>query len=188
MHTRRFIALPLAVLASLAFAANVLAGGWATVTISDPPAEPTAGSTTDLDLNVLQHGVTPVSWLAITVVATNAETGATVASQAKPSGATGHYTVSLTFPTEGSWTISYASKDLVMDGSQELAVAAPTVLAASSSTGAAASPVVDGAMLAVLLVLVVGFLGAFGVMVVHDRRKDRPGLRTETSSGPPVTG
>ena len=36
MHTRRFIALPLAVLASLAFAASVLAGGWATVTINDP--------------------------------------------------------------------------------------------------------------------------------------------------------
>ena len=149
MHTRRFrfIALPLAVLASLAFAASVLAGGWATVTISDPPAVPTAGSTTALDLTVLQHGVTPVSWLAITVVATNAETGATVAGQAKASGATGHYTVSLTFPTEGSWTISYASKDLVMDGSQELAVA-PAVIAASST--AATSPAVDGAMLAVL--------------------------------------
>ena len=173
-------------LASLAFAASVLAGGWATVTISDPPAEPTAGSTTTLDLTVLQHGVTPVSWLAITVVATNAKTGATVAGQATASGATGHYTVSLTFPTEGSWTISYASKDLVMEGSQDLAVAAPVVVPASTS--AAASPVVDGAMLAVLLVLVVGFLGAFGVMVVHDRRKDRPSMRPETSSTPPITG
>ncbi len=186
MHTRRFIALPLAVLASLAFTASVLAGGWATVTISDPPAEPTAGGTTTLDLTVLQHGVTPVSWVAITVVATNAETGATVAGQAKPSGATGRYTVSLTFPTEGSWTISYASSDLVMEGSQELAVAAPADVATSWS--AAASPVVDGAMLAVLLVLVAGFLGAFGVMVVHDRRKDRPSLRPETSSTPPITG
>ena len=37
MHTRHFIALPLAVLASLAFVATVLAGGWATVTISGPP-------------------------------------------------------------------------------------------------------------------------------------------------------
>ena len=173
-------------LASLAFAASVLAGGWATVTINDPPAEPTAGSTTSLDLTVLQHGVTPVSWLTITVVATNAETGATVASQAKPSGPTGHYTVSLTLPTEGSWAISYASTDLVMEGSQELAVAAPVVVPASTS--AAASPVVDGAMLTVLLVLVVGFIGAFGVMVVHDRRKDRPSMRSETSSTPPITG
>jgi hypothetical protein len=185
MHTRRFIALPLAVLASIAFAASVLAGGWATVTVSDPPAEPTAGSTTTLDLTVLQHGVTPVSWLAITVVATNAETGATVAGPAKASGATGHYTVSLTFPTEGSWTIAYASNDLLMEGGQELAVA-PAVVAATSSV--ATSPVVDGAMLAVLLVLVAGFLGAFGLMVVHDRRKDRPSLRPETSSTPPVTG
>ena len=46
MHTRRFLALPLALLASLALAASALAGGWATVTISDPPTEPTAGSTT----------------------------------------------------------------------------------------------------------------------------------------------
>jgi len=185
MHRRRFIALPLAVLASLAFAASVLAGGWATVTITDPPAEPTAGGTTALDLTVLQHGVTPVSWLTITVVATNAETGATVAGQATATGATGHYTVSLTFPTEGDWAISYASPDLVMEGSQELAVAAPPVAASSP---AATSPVADGAMLAALLVLVVGFLGAFGLMVVHDRRKDRPALRTETSGVPPVTG
>ena len=63
---------------------------------------------------------------------------------------------------------------------------APAVIAASPSS--ATSPVVDGAMLAVLLVLVVGFLGAFGLMVIHDRRKDRPSLRTEPSSGPPVTG
>jgi hypothetical protein len=186
MYRRRSITFPVAALASLVFAATAVAGGWATVTISDPPAEPTAGSTTDLDLTVLQHGVTPVSWLAITVVATNAETGATVAEQAKPSGPTGHYTVSLTFPTEGSWTISYASKDLVMEGGQDLAVAAPTVIATSSS--AAASPVVDGAMVAVLLVLVVGFIGAFAIMVVHDRRKDRPALRPETSNVPPITG
>ncbi|HVQ23033.1 MAG TPA: hypothetical protein VMT36_07145, partial [Candidatus Saccharimonadia bacterium] len=93
MHTRRFIALPLAVVACLAFAASVVAGGWATVTVSDPPAEPTAGETTTLDLTVLQHGVTPVSWPVISVVATNAETGATVAGQATATGATGHYTV-----------------------------------------------------------------------------------------------
>jgi hypothetical protein len=72
-----------------------------------------------------------------------------------------------------------------MEGGQELAVA-PAVVAATSSV--ATSPVVDGAMLAVLLVLVAGFLGAFGLMVVHDRRKDRPSLRPETSSTPPVTG
>ena len=186
MHTRSLIALPLAVLASFAVTAGALAGGWATVTISDPPAEPTAGSTTALDLTVLQHGVTPVSWLTITVVATNAETGATVAGQATATGTTGHYTVSLTFPSEGTWAISYASPDLVMEGSQDLAVAAPPVVAASSP--AATSPVVDGAMLAVLLVLVVGFVGAFGLMVIHDRRKDGPAPRTETSGVPPVSG
>jgi hypothetical protein len=43
-------------------------------------------------------------------------------------------------------------------------------------------------MLSVLLVLVVGFLGAFGLLVIHDRRKDRPSVRTESSGVPPVTG
>ena len=187
MHSHRFIALPLAMVASLALTAGALAGGWATVAMTEPPSEPTAGVGTTFDLNVLQHGVTPVSWPVITVIATDASSGATVAGQAEASGAVGHYSVSLTFPTEGSWTISYASKDLVMQGSQELAVAAPAVLAASSSAPVATSPVVDGAMAAALFILVVGFLGAFCVIVVRDRRTDRSSLRSATPSRPPVT-
>ena len=107
MRTRRLFAIPIAIVASLALTTAVLAGGWASVTITDPPADPTAGGETIFDLTVMQHGVTPVSWPGITVVATNAETGATVSGQAKASGAVGHYTVGLTFPTEGAWTIAF---------------------------------------------------------------------------------
>ena len=80
----------------------MLAGGWATVAMTEPPTRADGRQGDDrLDLTVLQHGVTPVSWSAITVIATNAETGETVAGQAAASGPAGHYTVALTFPTEG---------------------------------------------------------------------------------------
>ena len=63
-----------------------------------------------MELEVLQHGTTAVSWPRITVIATNTATGESFTTAATPTtGRTGHYTASLTFPTEGSWPLSYDS-------------------------------------------------------------------------------
>ena len=170
MQTRRLLAIPLALTATLALAASALAGGWATITVTDPPSEPTAGGETVIGLTVLQHGVTPVSWPAITVIARDAASGGTIKSQAVASGPTGHYTVSLTFPTAGDWSISFESSDLVMEGGQTFAIGAPPV-AAETAPGALATS--DAAPLIAIGAVVLLFLVAFGVLVVRDRRTDR---------------
>ncbi len=185
MRTHRLFAIPIAIVASLALTTAVLAGGWASVTITDPPADPTAGGETIFDLTVMQHGVTPVSWPGITVVATNAETGATVSGQAKASGAVGHYTVGLTFPTEGAWTIAFTSNDLIMEGGQTLAIGAAPPVAASQTAAASA---VDVSMVTVLLMLVLAFVGAIGVMLVRDRRAEASGGHDEGAAATTTTG
>lgn len=170
MPTRRILAIPLAIVAALVMAAAALAGGWATVAMTDPPTEPTAGGETAIDLTVLQHGETAVSWPRITVVATDAATGATVRAEAQATpGAMGRYTATLTFPTDGSWTLTYESPDLIMDGTATLAVAAPAAAAPAAPAAADLVPMVAIGGLVLL------FIVAFGALVIHDRRADRRG-------------
>jgi hypothetical protein len=171
MRRRPFVALLVAMVASLVMTSAAVAGGWATVTLADPPAEPTAGGETTLGLTVLQHGETPVSWPRITVVATDAATGATIRAEAQPTaGQTGRYTATLTFPTGGSWTLAYESADLIMDGTATLAVAA-----SAAAAPAAASATADLAAMVAMGGLVLLFIVGFGALVVHDRRADRRG-------------
>jgi hypothetical protein len=159
--------------ASIAMTMAALAGGSATVALTSPPADPTAGAATTIDLTVLQHGVTPVSWPRITVVATDSATGATVRAEARPTpGATGRYSATLTFPTDGSWLLSYESPDLVMQGTATLDIAAAVTAPAPAATPAA-SAASDLAPMVAIGALVLLFIVAFGVLVLHDRRADR---------------
>ena len=168
MKHRRLIGLPIAIAASLTLATAALAGGWASVAISDPPADPTASGETVIDLTVLQHGVTPIDWIGLTVVATNAATGETVSAIAQPVRQ-GRYQATLTFPSAGDWSLAFTSGDLMVQGTGPLAIAvgtpAPVAGAASDASGAA--PMIA------LGLLVVGFLATFAVMVIRDRRRDR---------------
>jgi hypothetical protein len=168
MLTRRLLAFPIAIGASLVLATAVLAGGWASVAISDPPADPTAGGETVIDLTVLQHGVTPIDWIGLTVVATNAATGETVSAVAKPVRQ-GQYRATLTFPSAGDWSLAFASSDLVMEGNGSLAVAvgAPVAATGGASDAAASAPMIA------LGLLVIAFLATFAIMVIRDRRRDR---------------
>jgi hypothetical protein len=164
---RRLLPLPLAALAALALASTALAGGWAQVTVPNPPGDPPAGEETTIELNVLQHGVTPVSWPRITVIATNEATGEATAAQAKASGPDGHYTAKLTFPSEGAWTIIFASPELQMDGTATLNVS-PALLAAPAV--AAATSGID--MLPVALVLLVALFAAIAIAAVTMRSRE----------------
>jgi len=173
---RRLIALPFALVAVLAVGATVLAGGWATVDAAGPTNGAGAGTGTTLNLEVRQHGVTPVSWPRISVIATNKATGEKFTSTATPTAEqTGHYTATLTFPTEGSWTLSYESPDLVMEGTATLAVAAPVVAAAAAANAAPAAstggldPAIIGSIGAVVLLLLVIVAAA----AIYQRRPER---------------
>jgi hypothetical protein len=184
---RRAIALPIAVVAVLTLAATVLAGGWATVAAAGPTDGHEAGADTIVELEVLQHGVTAVSWPRITVTATNQATGEIVEATAVPTaGKTGQYAATLTFPTEGSWTLSYDSPDLVMEGTATLAVSAPVAAAVSgvanastAATAAAVDPAVVGIVGAAILILVAMLAG---FLVLRERRPER-GKQTTAVGG-----
>ena len=153
---RRLLPLPIAALAALTLASTALAGGWAQVTVPNLPTDPPAGTETLIDLTVMQHGVTAVSWPILTVVATNSTTDEAVAAVAKASGPAGHYTATLIFPSEGNWTLSFMSPELIMDGTATLAVAAPIVVAppvVQPSTPTAAAPAFELMPWALLLVV-----------------------------------
>jgi hypothetical protein len=161
---RRFIALPLAVIASLALAAIALAGGWAQVTVNDSPVDPPAGGGTPIDLRVLQHGVTPVSWPNLNVIATDAASGDTFRTKAQAKGAEGSYVATLVFPAAGEWTLTFESPELVMEGSAAVNVVAAAVIAPPAQPEAPAAqatattaPAFD-AMLLILPLLAAGLV------------------------------
>lgn len=157
----------IAMLTLLVAATAAVAGGWAQVTAKNVPVDPPAGEETTISLSMLQHGQTPVSWPRLTVVATEKTSGATVSAQATATGPEGSYVVKLTFPSEGQWTLSFLSQDLVMEGSATVSVAA--VAAAPAAGSQAPSTKAFDAMLPLLAVLVVFAALVIGVLGLRGR-------------------
>ena len=163
MLRRHLPIIPAALFAVLLVTGTALAGGWATVSINQPPTDVTVGVETNIEMTVLQHGQTPVSWPRITVVATNEGAGTVVRFEAHPvANATGLYEATLVFPSDGSWNLSYESPDLVMDGSATLDVAI-------AAQGAAA--LVTNSSLVLVALAVVGLLFLVTVAAVAIRRR-----------------
>jgi hypothetical protein len=158
------IALPLAALASLALATVAVAGGWAQVSARNVPVDPPAGQQTTIDLRVLQHGVTPVSWPRLTIIASDATSGAVVRTQALAKGTEGSYVATIVFPSEGEWTLAFESKDLVMQGSVTMQVAPP--VAAAPAGGGAAGQVAPAATGFDVMPLAFALLGAAVVVAI----------------------
>lgn len=158
----------LALAASLALAGAALAGGWAAAVLDEGTVAPAAGTTTTLGFRVLQHGVTPVSWVKVTLVATNTATGEAVSATATPQGPEGHYVATLTFPASGDWTLSWDSSDLLMRQPPTTLTVAAAPAAATSAPGGA----VDGTVLAVAAVVLLGLAG--GAMALMRRRAVAP--------------
>jgi hypothetical protein len=119
--------MPLALLGILALATGAVAGGWAQVTLTDSPVEPSTGVETPIGFRVMQHGQTAVSWPRLTVVATDADSGVVVRAAARAEGATGLYVATIAFPTGGDWTLTFESTDLIMEGTATMRVVPATV-------------------------------------------------------------
>lgn len=173
----RSICLPLAVLASLVLASVAVAGGWAQVTAKNVPADPPAGEATTIELGVSQHGVTPVSWPDLTVIATNETTGDTLRVKATAEGPAGSYVATITFPSSGEWMLTFDSTSLEMEGWAAMQVA-PAVAAAPGGAGTPnqattpAAPATD-----VMLVVLVLFVLAVGLGVAA------MGIRSRNATG-----
>ena len=176
---RRSLAFPIALVAGLMLTASAVAGGWAKVTVTDTPVDPPAGGGTVVELQVLQHNETAVSWPSLTVIATNTSTGESFRTPAKAEGPTGRYVATLTFPTEGAWTLSFDSNDLIMDGTasvQVAAAAAPVAATPSTPAAPATDPVPFGLAALVILAIVAG-----GALAIRGRHTNRPDERASVS-------
>jgi hypothetical protein len=180
----RIAALPLAAMASIAVVSIALAGGWAEVTVTDSPADPPAGQETNIELRVLQHGVTPVSWPNLIVVATDDTSGDVVRTQAEAQGPEGSYVAAIAFPHAGEWTLTFESDELVMAGSVTMSVASPSLAGRGGGSAAAgsapASTTFDPMPLLIALLgasLIVGFIGVF---VRRGTAAGEPGVSVRT--------
>jgi hypothetical protein len=88
------------------------AGGWATVSLSSTPAGTARGVPWNVDITVLQHGITPLSDVKPAVTISSGD--ATKTFPAKPTGKPGVYRASVVFPTAGTW--SYEVDDGFISG------------------------------------------------------------------------
>jgi len=85
-------------------AASAVAGGWATTTVDKLDDPVRAGDRALVGYTIRQHGVRPVS---LENTGIEIRRGARRAFfPGRPSGATGHYVASVTFPARGTWTWS----------------------------------------------------------------------------------
>lgn len=88
-------------------AGSMLFGGWAVVTVENPPERLVVGVPYTLEYSVRQHGVELMSGLRGTVEATTKDRA--LRAEAKAVASKGRYSATLTFPAAGSWTITVHS-------------------------------------------------------------------------------
>ena len=93
---------------TLSLAAPTLAGGWATITLDEWPAQISANEPEVIGFTVRQHGRDDqrMTGLSPTLTAKNAGTGEFIIVEARAEGAAGHYVATITFPVGGTWSWS----------------------------------------------------------------------------------
>lgn len=130
----RTLLLTLSAVAALALAGTASAGGWATAGVSPAPDDPTAGSTWNATVTILQHGQTPLTGIspALTLIGKG---GQRVTFPAEATKDPGVYLAKVKFPSAGSW--SYEVND---DFSQTHTFGAISVGASSSGSGGVELP------------------------------------------------
>jgi hypothetical protein len=140
-------------LLTMILASTAFAGGWASATLDQQPADPGAGGTVVVSFTLLQHGVTPVDWGQPLVILVNDETGQRVTADARASGAKGHWTADLSVPVPGSWTL-----DIRHDLEIVPVNFAPITVGGAAEAPAAATGGMTGVQPALLMVI--AFLAA----------------------------
>jgi hypothetical protein len=88
-------------------AGGVVYGGWAVVTVENPPERLVAGVPYTLEYSVRQHGIHLLKGLEGRVEATTKDRA--LRAEAKAGSSDGRYIATLTFPAAGSWTITVHS-------------------------------------------------------------------------------
>jgi hypothetical protein len=129
-----------ALAASLLLTMPTAAGGWAAVNIIPDEAgpKPVAGVAWPLEVQVLQHGVTPIDWEQVSIVGRNPASGMVVAANAHASDTVGRYLAEVVFPDAGDWTLELGLGQLAFDpNSTTITVgASPTGMGATEKVAA----------------------------------------------------
>jgi hypothetical protein len=103
-----------ALAASLVLAPSVAAGGSATVTVVGSSSAPVAGVPWPVELEVLQHGITPIDWEKVSLVARDPASGMVTAANAQPGDSVGRYVAEVVFPDGGDWTLEFGLHQLLV--------------------------------------------------------------------------
>ena len=106
----RWIAALVAVAGLLGLPAAAAAGGWATVSLSSTPDGLGPGQPWIVEMEILQHGRTPLDGMEPSIVLTNGATGKTEYVAAKPTGRPGTYEARAVFPDAGRTPSTTASR------------------------------------------------------------------------------
>jgi hypothetical protein len=165
MHTPiRTTAVALAItIAVLVLPATAAAGGWATVSLSSTPDAVAPGSPWDVELQVLQHGRTPLDDVQPTITIASGETSRTFTTT--PTGKPGTYRARVEFPHAGTW------RYVIADGFTASHTYPPVRIGAATATPAAGGSrtAYDRLALAALAAIAVA-----GLAFVLPRRRTRP--------------
>jgi LPXTG-motif cell wall-anchored protein len=100
------IALLAAIAAALAVPTAASAGGWATVGFDPPPGDLAPGEPWRVDLEVLQHGRTPLVGVNPRVIVQPTQGGEQESFLAKPTDEPGVYRATVVFASAGTWMLS----------------------------------------------------------------------------------
>jgi hypothetical protein len=126
---RRLVTALTATALSLLMAAPAFAGGWAVTTLDDLPPDIRAAQSYTIGYTIRQHGVTPIDVETMggtTEIQITAPDGAkTLKYKGTQTGATGHYTATVIFPYQGSWTWQVTQGPFQPQGLGTVSVLAP---------------------------------------------------------------
>ena len=103
MNRKRWTILLLLLGALVLTVVPTLAGGWATVTVENPPGEVRAGENVHIEFSVRQHGRDLTSFVTPVLRASQPQTGERITVDAIALKQTGFFAVDVVFPSEGEW-------------------------------------------------------------------------------------
>ncbi len=121
---RKFI-IVVGLIALLFIATPVLAGGWVLITLDSLPEGVRANETVEINFMVRLNGQTPTHNVSPILVATNKDTGEQIRVEAERTRKTGHFIVTVDFPSTGVWEWSISAEPYA----QNATLAPITVLA-----------------------------------------------------------
>jgi len=158
-----------AAVVALAVAGTAYAGGWATAGVSPPPDDPTAGSTWEAKITVLQHGNadTPLTGISptISLIGKGGEKKTFAAKETKEPGV---YVADVKFPAAGSWSYEVYDGFTQYGGAQTHTFGAISVGSASGGFG------VDLPSLPVSAAILLGLALAVALALGMRRVRPRP--------------